>query len=91
MLNWANMKTSREEISLIHKIGLRVHSHTSRDMVDIVMDIEAVHSVTPLDLEGLLNAEEMDFFHDMFGITNHIDRETGELKDCFLPRHAKRQ
>lgn len=54
------------------------------------MDLDACHSNgCPLDLEGLLHAPASDFGHDIAGIRRHIDRTTGKLQDCFLPRCAK--
>lgn len=41
-----------------------------------------------LDLQKLLDAPDGDFGHDVFGIRRHINRQTGELGDCFLPRCA---
>ena len=29
-----------------------------------------------------------DLAHDIFGINKHLDRETGELLDCFSPRFS---
>lgn len=55
----------------------------------LIMDIVACHANgTPLDLQRLLDAPEFDFVHDVWGIHKHIDRTTGELGDCFLPRTA---
>jgi len=40
-------------------------------------------------LKGLLQAENFDFLHDVIGIVNHLNRETGELEDYFVPRYAR--
>jgi len=58
--------------------------------IDRMMDLENVHKTVGLDLEGLLAARDQDFLHDVAGITRHMDRTTGKLTDCFLPRYAKR-
>lgn len=51
------------------------------------MDIRACHANgTPLRLEELLRADDGNFGHDVFGIRRYIDRTTGQLTDCFLPR-----
>lgn len=57
---------------------------------DLNMDLTACHcSGTPLRLADLLKAPAVDFAHDIRGIQRHIDRDTGELCDCFMPRsHA---
>ena len=57
---------------------------------DAVMDITACHANgCPLDLGKLLTAPASDFGHDVFGIRRFIDRSTGQLTQCFLPRCAK--
>jgi len=61
------------------------------DRQSFIMDIEACHlNGTPLDLERLSLAEGFDFAHDVFGIQKHINRRTGELENCFLPRCARK-
>ena len=53
------------------------------------MDVTACHANgTPLNLAALLAADDGDFGHDVFGINRHIDRTTGILGDCFVPRYA---
>ena len=59
------------------------------DSMSIEMDITACHcNDFPLDLEGLRLADEVDLVHDVFGIVQHIDRDTGKLQNCFVPRYA---
>ena len=59
------------------------------DRLDLTMDLIACHMVgCRLDLPRLMHANVLDFSHDVFGIRRHLDRETGELTDLFLPRHA---
>jgi len=61
------------------------------DRQGAAMDITAVHANgCPLRLAELLAAEDFNFSHDVFGIFRHIDRETGHLRDCFVPRSAAR-
>lgn len=56
---------------------------------DCLMDLTATHANgCPLKLGQLLDADQMNFTHDVFGIRNHIDRRTGQLNDCFCPRFA---
>lgn len=52
------------------------------------MDLAATHAHTPLRLEEFAAADAFNFAHDMGGIVGHMDRETGELTDCFVPRFA---
>lgn len=56
---------------------------------DLMMDITAVHANgMPLRLQELLEADAFNFSHDIFGILRYIDRRTGTLGDCFVPRFA---
>lgn len=48
-------------------------------------DIELCHKHTPLDLPALLQADDREFMHDVFGIKNHLDRQSGRLLDGFTP------
>ncbi len=53
------------------------------------MDITACHANgCPLDLQKLLAADDFNFTHDVFGISRHLNRKTGQLEDCFVPRCA---
>lgn len=59
--------------------------------MDVAMDLSAVHATRPLRLAELANADDFNFAHDMVGIARHLDRETGELGGCFVPRFARRE
>lgn len=87
-INW---NASRLEYDFVRKIVKRAVKGIDgvTDATVVEMDIIACHlNGCPLDLEKLLNAPQFDFAHDICGITRHIDRETGELKNCFVPRCA---
>lgn len=57
-----------------------------------IMDLTACHNNgCPLDLKGLLESKDMDLFHDICGINGNLNRETGELENCFLPRYALKE
>lgn len=59
------------------------------DKTSLVMDLDAcISNGCPLRLDALRDADDSNFSHDVFGITRHMDRQTGELTDCFLPRFA---
>lgn len=92
-------KTTAEDFELIAKIADRVQQlealhrdrEDRRDLMSIVMDFCALqNSSTPVDLQRLLEADDGNFAHDAFGIARHLDRDTGELTDCFLPRFTKK-
>lgn len=56
-------------------------------LTDTMMDISATNANgCPLRLQELLDADDFNFYHDVFGIYRHIDRTTGTLEGGFLPR-----
>lgn len=59
------------------------------DKLSLRMDLVACHANgCPMDFARLANADDFNLSHDVFGISRHIDRETGKLTRCFLPRFA---
>jgi hypothetical protein len=82
---------TRDEHDAIAKIVRRAREMgIAYELLDMNMDLEAVHSNgCPLDFTKWLAFPDFDFSHDVVGIYNHIDRTTGQLGDCFLPRCAK--
>ncbi len=82
-----------EEYFIIHKISIRaqayykeIHGETL-DLQSMEMDLEAVHcNDCPMDFKKLLAADNFNLMHDVIGIINCIDRDTGKLTRCFLPR-----
>ena len=54
--------------------------------LEVRMDISAVHAQTPLRLEEFAAADDGNFGHDLYGILSHLNRLTGEMGDCFVPR-----
>ena len=57
--------------------------------LDIVMDIDHADMDVGLDLEAMLYADDHNFLHDVLGIIRHMNRTTGKLENCFLPRYSK--
>jgi hypothetical protein len=53
------------------------------------MDIRYVDEVCPLRLHELLDADDFNFAHDIFGIYSNFNRETKQLENGFLPRFAE--
>jgi hypothetical protein len=89
----ASFHVTREEVLLINKIIERAERQSQRghsiDRMTAHMDISAcIANGCPLKLQEWLDAPDFDFAHDFYGIARHIDRTTGQLKDCFLPRFA---
>ena len=89
-IDWS--KASLEDYEVVSKIVKRASNIQGFGKVDgpsLQMDIVATHvSGCKLKLKELLGANLADFAHDICGIIHYIDRTTGELQDCFLPRYA---
>lgn len=55
-----------------------------------LMDIEHADKVFDLRLDDLLNADDLNFAHDIIGIVNNIQRNTQPVEfGLFVPRFAK--
>jgi hypothetical protein len=86
---------SQEEMQLLSKITQRavkiIHKNGGNpDALSLNMDITACHlNGNPLKLKELLEADDFNFLHDIAGISRYINRHTGELGDCFVPRYSK--
>lgn len=89
---------TRDEALLINKIVDRARElykkyhpdYPAPDALELNMDITACHANgCPLNLEKLLGFPDFDFAHDVFGIQEHLNRRTGGLMDCFLPRCSR--
>jgi hypothetical protein len=85
----------REELELVKQIAERVEELTAAmqiegmqyDRHELVMDLDAAYtSAGPVNLTRLLESPDADFLHDIYGIRRHIDRASGELTGCFMPR-----
>jgi uncharacterized protein DUF6874 len=92
MIKW---DISQDENSIVNKIAHRA-AEVAREFdvdynaQDAAIDVTATHlNGCPIDLQKLLDAPDFDFSHDIFGIRRHLDRHTGELGDCFVPRYAR--
>ena len=89
-----SFKTTKEETQIITKIAQRANAAAKEvgldyPVMDAHMDISACHANgCPLKLSELAEADDFNFAHDVFGIRRHINRKTGQLEDCFLPRYA---
>jgi hypothetical protein len=89
-----SFRVSRTEMEIINKIANRAVSMANEhgvnyDKLTADMDVTACHANgCPLDLLKLLEADAFNFSHDVFGIARHINRSTGQLENCFVPRCA---
>jgi hypothetical protein len=91
MLEFAKLTPAEEEqvekiidraVKMGKKHGVKV------DRLSLDMDLSAAHRQYPLRLVALADADDCTFAHDVFGIIQHMDRATGTLGDCFIPRTA---
>lgn len=90
-----------DELALVKKIVERAQANgwakgkASRlhwyEPVTMEMDLLATHANgCRMDFAAMLAAKDFDFLHDVAGIARHIDRRTGKLGDCFMPRFHRR-
>lgn len=92
MIKWT---TSTDEMEIESKIARRAVTMARQmkikyTLMDCTMDLDACHNNgCPLKLQELLDADDTNFAHDVFGIRNNISRYSGKLENCFLPRYAK--
>lgn len=92
-----SFSTTKEEAQLISKIADRADAMfkdagADQSKMDTVMDLSAcIANGCPLKLAELLAADDFNFAHDVGGIRRHINRTTGKLENCFLPRFAQKQ
>jgi hypothetical protein len=95
-INWNEMKISKADNEKLFAIATRAAKMAKKfnllhfDALHCVMDLTLAHHTQPLALAELLDAEEVDFTHDVWGISRHLDRETGALRDHFIPRYDLR-
>ena len=84
------MNVTKQEFETIVKICERAESLkiAPKERITLIMDLENTHNSMGLNLSGLLEAGESDFAHDIVGIQNHMNRETKQLEDFFVPRYA---
>ena len=90
------IKTTAEERKTINQIVKRMSKYLkthylSMDKLSITMDIYITHLRYPLRLKALLKSDPFDFMYEIIGITNNINRKTGEFTYGYLPRYAKQQ
>ncbi len=88
MIDWK--KITKQDTEIIRKIVKRAGKVCNIiGLLSLEMDLTATHLGCPLKLSELLKAPKFDFAHDIGGIEMHLNRTTGKLENCFLPRYAK--
>ena len=84
-----NFDATKEDAKIIEKIVNRAGNEFDAPFLQTHMDITATHlNGNPLRLADLLAADKFNFAHDVIGIANHLDRKTGKLRNCFVPRFS---
>lgn len=81
------------EMIIVQKIAARAVTlgtakGTAIDERQVVSDLVAVHENYQLRLDDLLVADDAGFAHDVFGISENLNRETRTLNDDFCPRYV---
>lgn len=88
-----NFDVSKEDFPIIARcadraVDLAASLGVSYTKQEALMDMMATQSNgCPMHWRDLLEADDGNFAHDAFGIRRHINRSTGKLEDCFMPRY----
>ena len=90
-IGMVKFNTTKEEAALITKIVERAKKNdVSINKLNSILDITATHcNGNPLRLATFLHADNFNFNHDFYGIRENLDRNSGKLLNCFLPRFSK--
>ena len=85
---------TKDRFDLISKIADRAlellrANRIETDKMSLLMDIDYTDQAIPLDLQKLLDFDDFNFSHDVFGIYRHFNRQTLQMDDFFLPRCAR--
>ena len=84
-------KYEREQINVIadRAVLLARRAGVKYDKLTATMDLTACHANgCALDLARLMQANDANFGHDVFGIRRYINRRDGTIGGCFVPRCA---
>ena len=66
------------------RMGITVGTHVTQ-----MMDMDNAHKQFSLNLIDMLKADDANFAHDFIGIQRNINRLTGTVENCFVPRYAR--
>lgn len=88
MIDWSQLtKDADDAILAITKRATALRPEL--DHCRLMMDLSACHvSGCRLNLPAMVLSDDYNLLHDVYGITNHIDRNTGKLLRCFMPKFA---
>jgi len=77
---------SHEREAALFQVVSRINHNHRHDSEALRMAL-LVHDLRePLNLERLAGFPSFDFAHDVYGIAQNLDRLTGRLLNCFVPR-----
>lgn len=85
---------TKSERPIIERIARRAYHLAKKlkgqyPLLEAEMDVTATHcNGNELRLRELVEADDFNFGHDVFGIRRYLDRETGQLTDHFRPRFS---
>lgn len=80
--------TDEEQTAVDRIIERAMKLDVGFERLTLRMDLAATHNQVPLNLDAFAAGDAFNFAHDIGGIARHMDRETGKLTDCFVPRFA---
>ena len=92
MSRMTSFEATKDEMVLMEKVADRAESLeiVRGSRIGLLMDLMAVNANgCPMDFERLLNFPGGEFSHDIHGIQYNINRNTGKLKDGFVPRCSR--
>ena len=90
MINWEKAKIDDyKKAKVVIEKAIKEKFFSPSDFQALQMDLVATHiSGCPLDFQKMSEGEMGDILHDLVGINKNLDRDSGELLNCFLPRFA---
>lgn len=59
------------------------------DRIDLFLALAGAHRVCPLALDKLLEADDLDFVHDVFGCHQYYNPSCRQLDVRFIPKHRR--
>ena len=82
--------TAKEKFMMYVKLAQRAEGMGiyNGERFNLLMDLENADKAFNLRLEELLNADDLNFAHDIVGIVNNIDRRNPTDFNLFVPRYA---
>lgn len=90
-INWKLDDATSASIDRVIDLAIKRKIISAEEKQNYAMDLTACHnSGCRLDFAKLLDFDGFSMAHDLYGINRHIDRRSGKLRNCFLPRCAAR-